>query len=301
MRQVALFFLFLLIFPIRAQMPIVPYTAKTNGAIQRIMQEMEEKGYQNFEINGVITVSGSFEFQNIPITLAFDLEDGTAPLWIYAVSGEKDGQDSLFFLPIVQVPFLGFQVINIQQVPLPQLPVDITEPLDSGWIDSDIMLQYLNQDGVYQLFRQAYPDSLPDLVWIAKTVVPIPRTSWNLQWVGSDLATSLWCRVDALTGETVCVSIPISTIPQWEEQKPVSIYPNPAHDLLIVRVSQRSAGSVHFSLFTAIGQQVQNLLVHRNGHHLEEWILNVSHLPRGVYSLVIQTPEQVYHIPLVLN
>ncbi len=280
-----------------AQVGLLPYTPKAEGALDAVFQTLQEQGMQNPELQGIITFSGNFNFQGSPISLAFDLETGKSILWIYAVAGSFNGTDSVVFLPMVRLPFVGFTPVP---VPLPSLPAPLTNPVDPDWMDTDEMLQHLNNDGVYQAFHQAYPDSLPDFVWLSKVLVPIPSTQWTLQWIGSDVATSMLCRVNALTGSTQCIAIPVGVEAQQYEQSRVAIFPNPATDLLLIKAEIPITQLLSIRLFNARGERIPEFVPTPNGSS-NEFLVPVSHLPRGLYFVVIQLPDQQYQFPVILR
>ncbi len=281
-----------------AQPGLIPYTPKADGALDKVFQTLTQQGMENPTLQGVLTFSGNFNFQNAEFSLAFDLETGKALVWVYAVAGTINGADSLVFFPMIQLPFVGFTPLSL---PIPSLPAPFSNEVDPEWMDTDEMVQYLSQNGVYQAFHQAYPDSIPDLVWLSKVLVPIPSTQWTLQWIGGDLATSLLCRVNALTGNTQCVAIPVGVDAETYEQNPIAIFPNPAHDVLLIKAPiPTSASTFDFQLFNALGERILNFAPVPNGAP-GEFLAPVRHLPRGLYYLMLRSANQIYQLPVILQ
>ncbi len=106
------------------------------------------------------------------------------------------------------------------------------------------------------------------------------------------LAVSNQCGTQQ-SSQSVTVQSTTSLMDQ-EAGPVVRTYPNPVNDQLTVEMAALPIGSVHLRLIDIQGRTVHQAA---QPHHGTEWqtTLDVSRLPAGIYTLMVQAEDQVVH------
>jgi WD40 repeat protein len=116
----------------------------------------------------------------------------------------------------------------------------------------------------------------------------VTALSWNRD--GSHLASSGvdgTVKIWDVTAESIASSIGVTTAADAE----LSIAPNPTRDELRVTYSSSKPGTVVISLADITGATVTAIerQVHGNGEELT--VINLAHVPNGIYRLVVRMPD----------
>lgn len=158
------------------------------------------------------------------LTTAFDMKTGRSPVWIYILGVEDaSGNSATKLLAYIKVPILG-----LQQFPLPAdaVPGDIPfQPQDSIptalVLNSDAIVNKVNANATYQSFIKENPKAKSAFIVLFTSPFDIPETPftagtplWNFNFSdqADSLAPSLSCFVHGVTGETICIDAPFTSI-----------------------------------------------------------------------------------------
>ena len=158
------------------------------------------------------------------LTTAFDMKTGRSPVWIYILGVEDaSGNSATKLLAYIKVPILG-----LQQFPLPAdaVPGDIPfQPQDSIptalVLNSDAIVNKVNANATYQSFIKENPKAKSAFIVLFTSPFDIPETPftagtplWNFSFSdrADSLAPSLSCFVHGVTGETICIDAPFTSI-----------------------------------------------------------------------------------------
>jgi hypothetical protein len=158
------------------------------------------------------------------LTTAFDMKTGRSPVWIYILGVEDaSGNSATKLLAYIKVPILG-----LQQFPLPPdaVPGDIPfQPQDSIptalVLNSDAIVNKVNANATYQSFIKENPKAKSAFIVLFTSPFDIPETPftagtplWNFSFSdrADSLAPSLSCFVHGVTGETICIDAPFTSI-----------------------------------------------------------------------------------------
>jgi photosystem II stability/assembly factor-like uncharacterized protein len=76
-----------------------------------------------------------------------------------------------------------------------------------------------------------------------------------------------------------------------------TLFPNPANDKVTITFSRRINENVKFDFYAASGQLLQTT----QANNVTNQTINVSHLPSGIYTLKISTPQATYTKKLVIE
>jgi hypothetical protein len=77
------------------------------------------------------------------------------------------------------------------------------------------------------------------------------------------------------------------------------IYPNPSSDILNIQIHSFYDNDVRFNLFNINGQLAKSEILQNNG--TGNFTINVSHLPKGVYILNIQTKTKQFNKKVIIH
>ncbi|MFM7543991.1 MAG: T9SS type A sorting domain-containing protein [Ignavibacteria bacterium] len=161
---------------------------------------------------------------------AFDMKTGRSPLWIYILGIEDaSGNSATKLLAYIKVPILG-----LQQFPLPAdaVPGDVPfQPQDSIptalVMNSDGIVNKVNANATYQSFIKENPKAKSAFIVLFTSPFDIPETPftagaplWNFNFSdqADSLAPSLTCFVHGVTGETICIDAPFTSINEERDQ-----------------------------------------------------------------------------------
>lgn len=251
------------------------------------------------KVAAIITVGATVPIGEIELDLAFDLDDGTSPLWIYAVTSES--LDTIAIVPM-------FRLLGICNVtPLDDVGDIGTElglssqGLPESYSQGKPLMDFFKKDPSYQAFTAAYPDSTPSFAALGSVEegfgeFPAGSPFWILQW-GTTQLSAFTCVSHAITGETLCFGDTPSSVSEDARSAGFHASPNPAQDLLIVTVPETWVGTtVSINAVSTAGHTIPLLASRRASS--QQLVLSVVDLPTGFWSLQVVNGAQAQTIPL---
>ncbi len=232
------------------------------------------------------------------LTTAFDMKTGRSPVWIYILGVEDaSGNSATKLLAYIKVPILG-----LQQFPLPPdaVPGDIPfQPQDSIptalVLNSDAIVNKVNANATYQSFIKENPKAKSAFIVLFTSPFDIPETPftagtplWNFSFSdrADSLAPSLSCFVHGVTGETICIDAPFTSINEENN--------NIAHaSLKIHPIPQGMNGILQFSnnhtdqsVFVVVSDLLGRTVF--SSQSTDTSIMTLPLLPAGIYIARIQ-------------
>jgi len=214
--------------------------------------------------------------------LEFDEQTGEATVWMYMYKSTTNDTTSTF---VVVKSVMGTQTIEVNPSDMGvTLPFSPTESLDDvSWIDSDVMMENIRNNSNYTDFLDVYPNT--KFVMGALFVEPMQnRPVWATVFRSAD-STDLNCFVDAVSGETQCMS-QTTDVKIINASNLISIYPNPVADLAIVSIPLHY---IDLNASLKIYDMRGNLIVSRSNLDINsdgQIAINVNNFAPGVYSLL---------------
>jgi len=242
-----------------------------------------ESGIPNMELYMLGTYNG--DVPGLQYTVEFDLSNGKATAWVY-VFRSTTYQDSLRAYAILKAPLFGLTCFELPiSSILGELPLQPDSSLTNRtWFDSDEMSSRLLANEYYIQYKNEAPDLTPQAIGLG--INPIPflglenEPFWFLTFTSSTIEVE--CFMHAVSGEMLCESH-VSAIQDDEENRGISIYPNPASDFFYVTIKDNTIfGDMNIELFDVSGQCVKS----QNGKISEEtsgFYVVANDLPAGVY------------------
>lgn len=246
-----------------------------------------EESYGDSDLMMVGAVSG--EYEGVPIKLEFDMRTGEASAWMYMFHSSENDTNETY---VVVKSIMGMQVIPVDVGNLGiSLPFEPTESLDDvTWINSDELMDSIRTNRKFTDFM----DVFPDVSWSMGALFMEPMQSkavWAVIFKG-DENHNLNCFVDAVTGETECMSS--TDVEDVNISEELSVYPNPASDLAIVSIPVDYIDlNANIQVFDMRGNQ----LVSRSAFDINssgQFAINVSNFASGVYNLLYTGNGKVF-------
>jgi hypothetical protein len=226
------------------------------------------------------------------------MKTGRSPVWIYILGVEDaSGNSATKLLAYIKVPILG-----LQQFPLPAdaVPGDIPfQPQDSIptalVMNSDAIVNKVNANATYQSFIKENPKAKSAFIVLFTSPFDIPETPftagtplWNFNFSdqADSLAPSLSCFVHGVTGETICIDAPFTSINEENN--------NIAHaSLKIHPIPQGMNGILQFSnnhtdqsVFVVVSDLLGRTVF--SSQSTDTSIMTLPLLPAGIYIARIQ-------------
>lgn len=239
-----------------------------------------EDAYGDSDLLMVGSITGQYE--QVPVKLEFDEQTGEATVWLYMYKSTTNDTTSTF---VVVKSVMGVQTIEVNPSDMGvTLPFSPTESLDdTTWIDSDVMMENIRNNSDYTDFLDVYPNT--ELAMGGLFVEPMQnRPVWAVIFRSQD-STDLNCFVDAVSGETQCMS-PTTDVKIINASNLISIYPNPVADLAIVSIP---LDYIDLNASLKIYDMRGNLIVSRSNLDINsdgQIAINVNNFAPGVYSLL---------------
>lgn len=270
-------------------------------------------GATDANVVGVVAVGVDVPLGATPINIGMSAKDGRATMWVYLVrSAEKD---TIAFVPLIRL--LGS--CNPPPIPIPDDvfdPADApTTPLPADFTQGAALITALSKDAKFSRFRTAYPDSNASLAILsvseAGSVVDIPlgNVFWLMTWssfvdsvevdtTGNTPDVGLTCIHNVTTGETFCFdSSDVTSIADEALAQGFAVAPNPASDMGALSVPGSWIGT--HATITAVDMTGR---IYPMGDHVRfdgpALPLNVSSLPAGMYTLLLQREGASIAIPM---
>jgi len=232
------------------------------------------------------------------LTTAFDMKTGRSPVWIYILGVEDASGNSATKL----LAYIKFPILGLQQFPLPAdaVPGDIPfQPQDSIptalVMNSDAIVNKVNANATYQSFIKENPKAKSAFIVLFTSPFDIPETPftagtplWNFNFSdqADSLAPSLSCFVHGVTGETICIDAPFTSINEENN--------NIAHaSLKIHPIPQGMNGILQFSnnhtdqsVFVVVSDLLGRTVF--SSQSTDTSIMTLPLLPAGIYIARIQ-------------
>ncbi|GEM_PF-3103469 len=268
--------LFCLAYTVQAQL-VQNYKAKEGEGKARTAFEGT---YGDSDLLLVGSLTGQYE--QIPVKLEFDEQTGEATVWFYMYKSTTNDTTSTFF---VVKSLMGMQAFEVNYADMGvKLPFNPSESLDDiSWIDSDVMMENIRNNSDYTNFLDVYPNT--QFFMGGLFVEPMQnRPVWAATFRSED-STDLNCFVDAISGETQCLS-QTTDVKIINASNLISIYPNPVADLAIVSIP---LDYIDLNASLKIYDMRGNLIVSRSNLDINsdgQIAVNVNNFAPGVYSLL---------------
>ncbi|MCX7936465.1 MAG: T9SS type A sorting domain-containing protein [Bacteroidota bacterium] len=228
-----------------------PFTAAEG--IRAVLRIAQQRGVNNPTITAIYTTGDTAVLSPLNsgpttgISLAFDFQQGTNTVWVYAVQGKTSNQQDTVVMYATVKLWTLYQAFPLLGLPgFEQLRGEFALP--TSFMNSDVMVRKLAANAAFQSFRARYPQ----MSLFGATLTNVrPRPSdepfpiWSV-WVGQGTLTSpagpsLQCIIPAAdtSGIAECVEIPFSATPDVRGTADWAIEPNPAIDVVTIHVPER--------------------------------------------------------------
>ena len=268
--------------------------------------ECEQQARESFDgatdavVAAIITVGLEVPIGEATIDLSMNMDNGTSPLWIYAVA--SNSLDSIKIVPMIRV--LGI----CQETPLEDIDGISTElglspvALPPSYNQGQPLMNLLKADPLYSQFSAAYPDSAPTFAALGTVEegfgeFPANSPFWIFQWgIESDDGAFI-CVSHAETGETLCLGEVPSSVAEEARRAGFRVAPNPANDFVIVTIPETWVGTgVSISAVSPAGQVIPMLSADQA--RSQRIPLSIAKIPSGYWSLLITNGASAQTLPL---
>jgi len=171
------------------------------------------------------------------------------------------------------------------------------------------MVRKLASDSTFLAYRQRYPRSIlhgASLASVRTSPTSQPSPLWSVLIAEGSLfqpaSPLLTCFVpaDDTSGTARCITVPFSNTEQLTQPTHLELYPNPASDLVAVRLPYEALrNNAVLAIYTCDGRCV--LEYHLTNPAAGQAIaVPVSSLAQGFYMLVYRTANAVLRTPLAI-
>lgn len=212
--------------------------------------------------------------------MPLDLNTGKAALWIYLFkSVESPTQGLLIILFKFDSAFFMLPGEEIDE-----LPEDLQSIESNNWINSDAMISELKKNNSFSSYLESNPEILSVQIILSYAAsslseeMPIPPQFMDkLIWIAS-INEDFHCFIDALTGETFCISAP-SEVVETKLNNNLKAYPQPASDLLEITLPENSSCN-KVEIYNIFGQLISDFTPTANNNVIS---INTTGLNTGTY------------------
>lgn len=294
-----------------SQQFLAPFTAADGAAAAR--RTAQQSGIAVEGISFIFTTAdtsllsaagGSF---GGALQLNFSFERGTNTLWLYTVRGRTSQQrDTSITYAVVKFVTL-YQALPLIGVPGLPDTLGASPVLPQTFMNSDVMVRKLAAEPTFQYYRSRHPASTllaASLSVAALPNNPTPVPLWSVLIGEGSLSmprNPLTCFVLAsdTTGTAQCFESPTS-VPATD-QTAWSIFPNPASDLVLLRVPAAALSqSATVDVCTPDGSIAARYLLSNLGAG-EAIAIPVSSLASGVYFVRYRSRSVQQTLPIVVS
>jgi|GEM_PF-2963286 len=246
------------------------YTAQT---VLDYVTGHSKNGSPDTKLTAVITINGSIPTPLGNINLNFTYADGKNLIWLYLFYSESQQKHYLYGVSRVNV--LGNAVntafdidpslINLEVDALPNQ--EITAPI----FGSELIENRLKTNSTYNSFKQDYPDSQPNFVYLTRInidqlsefpMLNVDDPYWSVQYVDSeDPNYSMVCFVNTKNEEVVCIRLKdITSVSESKKStEQLSVVPNPpSNSIAQIQFKQPITGGT-LRLYNTLGIVVKDL------------------------------------------
>ncbi len=132
-----------------------------------------------------------------PLSLEFDLNQGTATAWAYSFHSPSAAKTATIF--VVKFPLVGFNTQSLgQAIPIPA-QFDNTLDTSGAYAGSGAMIGVLKEDTTFQRYRMELPGAKPGLITLGQLVqvdsvslpngFPLDQPAWTVLFNGGGDST----------------------------------------------------------------------------------------------------------------
>lgn len=188
----------------------------------------------------------------VTIDNVFDISKGVATVWAYMFRSISKPDSQKFYGVAFALGSYIAQSIDptLLNGKLPFTPVDALA--SQTWFDSDILAQDITKNADYQAFLIKYNDAKLQLAGLA-----IEPGVNIIYWIAniSGAKSSMNCKVNTTTGETVCIDVTPVTDPV---QSVFEIYPNPATSSAVISIPSDN-NTFRIELYNTLGEKLTSI------------------------------------------
>lgn len=159
----------------------------------------------------------------------------------------------------------------------------------NGWIASIVDLSDLNGQNLLMRFRFGTNEAVGGAGWWVDNIELMDLFAYNSEACVSSNEGDLACASAAGRGTIVESQLPSSVEEAAENTLPVSVFPNPAGDVVNIQVSSQQSSPLTVRFLTLDGREA--LQLQRTVAGTLTLPINVSNLPEGMYLVQIATNE----------
>lgn len=258
-------------------------------------------GATDGKIVGILAVGIEVPLGNQGIFLGMNLDNGTAPMWVYLVQSQQ--LDTIAGVPLIRI-------LNSCSAPPIDAPTDLIPVEDFGqleipsnYLQGTELTGKIKANGDYVKFEAANPDSQPTVTFITTSTeefmdFPIGTPFWSFVWLPADGAgIPFTCLVHATNGTTMCFGEDIMSVATDALEAGFSVAPNPSRESAVVNIPTSWIGSsVTVDAVSTTGEIVN--LVNGGTVVSPQVFINTSSLASGMWSLRISNAHHIQTLPL---
>jgi hypothetical protein len=222
------------------------------------------------------------------LTPKIDLTTGAATVWLFQFRDNADTSKQIL-VAVVKVSLFGSDQFIPSELPVGSLSQEIpslTKPLPgTSWMNSDTMMTSINSNSFFQNFKNTHTNTrIQSTILGINTFNPMFEMDlpyWFAIITGDNAQKPINCITSSKTGETTCLEV--NSIAIDNHGNPVSIYPNPAKNLLTVEIPKNwTSSSLQISIFNYSGNEVLRSSLNNTKDYLQ---LPLNYLPNGEYII----------------
>jgi hypothetical protein len=236
----------------------------------------------------VATTSEKSPSMPAQLTPKIDLTTGAATVWLFQFRDNADTSKQIL-VAVVKVSLFGSDQFIPSELPVGSLSQEIpslTKPLPgTSWMNSDTMMTSINSNSFFQNFKNTHTNTrIQSTILGINTFNPMFEMDlpyWFAIITGDNAQKPINCITSSKTGETTCLEV--NSIAIDNHGNPVSIYPNPAKNLLTVEIPKNwTSSSLQISIFNYSGNEVLRSSLNNTKDYLQ---LPLNYLPNGEYII----------------
>jgi len=184
---------------------------------------------------------------------------------------------------------------NIQSNPNHPFNVDLRENDLHNWIPEEaVRMLYCGMDSM--VFPENSTMALDTMIYLGATDVQALNLDPNADHNGCFIPATTYALVwfDNLRLE-VCDSIagPPVSVPTFEKQPEISLYPNPFSSSTIIEYELSGPGTADITIFNHLGQIVESTSLVNSQSGKQQYVWNASEMPAGIYFVQVRVGNEV--------
>ncbi|MGK0365868.1 MAG: extracellular elastinolytic metalloproteinase [Saprospiraceae bacterium] len=188
-----------------------------------------------------------------------------------------------------QVEYLTFSIPNLEAF----------SGNSDGWIATYVdMSDYIGEE-VYIRYRFGTNNGTAAVGWFVDDIEFMDMINYNAEACVTSAEGDNACDTPEGRGTVIESQVITSTFEPVGENLAISVYPNPANDLVHIRMNTAEATDVKITLYSVDGRLLQSQDVNAIGEMDVQ--MNVSTIAEGFYFLHVNADGNVYTEKLVIN